>query len=205
MKNNIGYKRLKNIPTVIMTKKDLTEESLDKVKDTARYSLSLDPNQDKKEVIERCLIAQMAEQHVAHYMEGFINHGIENTDDPLSYAYDVLANIKYTGLRIEVKTHQSESKWITVSTGHAEPYKGHAGINLRPFIECGVADLMIIFRTTKVSPGEYKLSPMMMCDRTALIPKSGVVKSSQFTGFYMQNYVSAEIANQYNIHYFDLL
>lgn len=169
MKTNPGWLRLAQLPETRLRSTDLTIESRQKVIDTAKYSLSQNPDQKKEIVVERCVIAQLAEQFVAEWMEGWCNHGSEDTSDPLSYGYDVLSNIKYCGLRIEVKTHQSESAYISVNTGHVGPFKGSKGLHVRPFLELGVADVMIVISTTKdQSSGGWIFTPKVMMDPIAL-------------------------------------
>ena len=79
---NPGWTRLAELKPKIFMVKDLSAEDKVKVKDTIKYSLSQDPDQDKEEVAERCLPAIMAERYVAEHLDGFINHGGENLKDP---------------------------------------------------------------------------------------------------------------------------
>lgn len=167
----------------IFTVKGLSSEDKVKVRDTIKYSLEQDPNQDSKDVAERCWIAVASERYVADHFDGYINHGNENLKDPHTYAYDVLCHPRFSGLRIEVKTHQAASKWISCTTGRFGRYPGGTGVNLGPFVEFSVSDLIIIFKTEQVSPGAVRLIPHIAADRTAFALKSGLVVKSKFDGW----------------------
>lgn len=200
MKNNPGFIRLCSINERTMKSADLSEESKQKVKDTIMYSLSQNPKQHRPSVLIRCVIAQLAEQYVAEWMNGWCNHGNEDLSDPLSYGFDVLSNIKYTGLRIEVKTHQSNSKYISVNTQTAEPFKGTTGLNLRPFLGLNVSDAMIIFDVSESQehPGSWIFKPVIVTDPKSLL-KPGVILKSNFDGYYLNN---RQPENNSNIFYF---
>lgn len=176
-----GFERLKTLKPWFSTSLDLTPETKQKVKDTSEYSLSQDPTQEVKTVVQRNIIAMLAEQKIAQFMDGMINSGDEDTDYPITFAYDVLCPIKYNGMRIEVKTTMSD-KWISVSTGDKGPYAGHTGINLGPFIEHKVADVMIIIKVKEVH-GHYKFEPFMLCQQGAFNKET--VKKSNFEGWYL--------------------
>lgn len=204
MKTNPGWLRLTQLPETRLRTTDLTSESRQKVIDTVKYSLSQNPNQQKELVIERCVIAQLAEQLVAEWMEGWCNHGSEDTSDPFSYGYDVLSNIKYCGLRIEVKTHQSSSSYISVNTGPVGPLKGSKGLHVRPFLELGVADVMIVMSTTKDTlTGGWIFKPKVVMDPVALA-NPNITQASQYDdGYFLKlGFIPAQTKNLLNIFIF---
>lgn len=178
----------------IFTVKDLSSEDKVKVKDTINYSLSQNPNQTREEVREKCWIAVASERMIADHFDGYINSGIENLKDPHTYAYDVLCHPRFSGLRVEVKTHQSGSKWISCSSGAYGLYPGNTGINLGPFLEFAVSDLIIILKADKVSPGAVRLTPFICADKNAFNKKSGLVVKSNHTGWY----ISERIAHSFD-------
>lgn len=200
MKNNKAFKHLASIPKVFLTISDLTDESRVKVQDTIKYAMIQNSESDAKVVAERCVPAMLAEQYVAHWMEGYVMHGDEDLENPWTYAFDVLSGPKYYGMRIEVKTHQSASKYVTVNTGHAEPFKGNTGINLRPFIGLPQADLIIIFNTEQVGNG-WIIKPYLLSDRDSLVAP-GIIVKSKFDGYYINQYVNTLTKNNLNIIYF---
>lgn len=193
-----GFTRLSEIEENIMNKFSLTKESIEKIKSTAEYSLNQDPDQDPKEVVKRCMIAQMAEQYVAEHMEGWFSSGDEDVSEPLTYAFDVLAPMKYNGIRIEVKTHQSGSKWISVSTGASGKYPGKTGINVGPFLQHKVADVIIFFDVEDFGQGHYKLIPRLMADQIAL---EECITKSKYTGYYLNTRIGTSAIGK-NIHTF---
>ncbi len=204
MKTNPGWLRLTQLKETRLRSTDLTPESRQKVIDTVRYSLSQDPNQQKELVVERCVIAQLGEQLVAEWMEGWCNHGSEDTSDPLSYGYDVLSNIKYCGLRIEVKTHQSSSAYISVNTGHVGPFNGSKGLHVRPFLELGVADVMIVMSTSKDTlTGGWIFKPKVVMDPVAL-NNPHVTQASRFDdGYFLKlGFIPETTKNLLNIFIF---
>ncbi|WJJ54637.1 DNA endonuclease IV [Acinetobacter phage AB1I1M-1] len=200
MKTNKAFIRLSQIPSTIMNLKDLSEESKRKIIDTSKYAMSANNEFDAKTVVMRCAIAQMAEQYVAEWMNGHVMHGDEDTSDPWTYAFDVISGPEYYGMRIEVKTHQSESKYITVNTGHADPYPGKQGLNIRPFLEQPQADLIIFFNTRMIDEGVL-LEPYMMSDKDSLRSNEIIVKS-KFEGYYLNQYVKTTTKNNLNIFYY---
>lgn len=204
MKNNPGWQRLSQLPKTRMRSTDLTPESRQKVIDTVRYSLSQDPFQQKEVVVERCVIAQLAEQLVAQWMEGWCNHGSEDTSDPLSYAYDVLSNIKYCGMRIEVKTHQSASNYISVNTGHVGPFKGTKGLHVRPFLDLGIADVMIVIETKPdITSGGWIMIPKVMLDPNALRHPRVTHESQYGDGYFLKlGFISEKVSDLMNIFIF---
>lgn len=206
MKTNPGYIRLTELKEVSLSYKHLSKESVAKIMATVEYSMGLDPNQDRQEVLGRCAIAQLAEQHVAEWLEGWVNHGNENTDDPLSYAFDVLGNIKYNGIRVEVKTHQNQkSNFITIHSKGGQYFSdnGYPGVNVRPFLEAGVADVIVIFDAIENSPEDIRLTPRLLCDPHALI-QPRVVNRSNFRngGYYINNKSLGHLKHMLNIHTF---
>lgn len=203
MKTNPGWLRLTQLPETRLRSTDLTPESRQKVIDTVKYSLSQNPNQQKEIVTERCVIAQLAEQLVAEWMEGWCNHGSEDTSDPLSYGYDVLSNIKYCGLRIEVKTHQSASSYISVNTGHVGPLKGSKGLHVRPFLELGVADVMIVISSSQDQSGGWIFTPKVIMDPVALMNPSITHASQYDDGYFLKlGFIPAQTKNLLNIFIF---
>ncbi|WBF80115.1 endonuclease IV [Escherichia phage vB_Eco_F26] len=181
-KTNPGLQRLFQIPTFTLSNSNLTSEMKVKIADTARYSLKQNPNQDKAEVIERCRIAVYAEFFVADWLSGYVNKGQEDVDDPYTYAWDVLAHPKYCGLRVEVKTHQTDSRWISVTTGCSGEYPYGSGINLGPILNHQVADCIIIFNTKEIHPGVIQYTPKFIGDREDL---RKVVRKSNYNGWYL--------------------
>ena len=195
METNPGFKHLCDIKEIRMRSTDLSQESKTKVKDTILYSLTQNPKQHRPSVLERCVIAQLAEQYVAEWMNGWCNHGNEDLSDPLSYGFDVLANIEYSGLRIEVKTHQSNSKYISVHTQNQEPFKGTTGLNLRPFIGLRVSDVMIIFDVKADDAGSaWLFKPVIIATPKAICSKDVVLKSN-FDGWYINQNEQENISN----------
>lgn len=156
-----------------------------KAKSTAAYSLSQNPDQDKVDVIRRCCIAQLAEKAVADWLDGYVagGRGEENHEDPYTYAWDVLAHPRFCGLRVEVKTHQSDSKWISVTTGYSGDYPGGTGINVGPFLTHRVADCIIILDVEEVRPTIYRFTLKFAGDHEDL---KSVVKKSNYQGWYLQ-------------------
>lgn len=174
--------RLSQVPTFTLSKNDLTSEMKVKISDTVRYSLTQNPDQSKEEVVKRCMIAVYAEYFVANWMNGYVNRGQEDVNDPYTYAWDVLAHPMYSGLRIEVKTHQTDSRWISVTTGYGGDYPGGSGINLGPILNHQVADCIIIFKTTEVSPGVFQYTLKFSGDREDL---KKLVRKSNYSGWYL--------------------
>lgn len=199
MKNK-AFNRLACIEPRHMKISDLTPESKRKVVDTTKYSMDSSGAEYDKSILERCVVAQLAEQYVAEWMEGVCMHGEEDLNDPWTYAFDVLSSHKYYGTRIEVKTHQSGSNYITVNTGHVPPFKGTAGINLRPFIEQKVADLIIFFNTRMIDGG-WLIEPFLVSDRDSLVSKEVIVKS-KYDGYYINKFLPNVIKNHLNLKFF---
>lgn len=177
------WEHLKKMPSFLYTKEDLTPESLQKIVDTTRYSLRKDPGQDREQVMQRCMVATMAEQAIAKWTSGFLCGGDEDYDNPYSFAFDVVSK---EGVRIEVKTHQSGSKWISVHTGHQGDYPHGYGINLGPFMQHKLADLMIMLDVKETLKG-YRFKPKFLAGPGAFVPESGLVQKSQGDGWYLRS------------------
>lgn len=179
----MGLLRLKNLPTFILSNEFLTSEMKVKIADTARYSLKQDPGQIKEDVVRRCKVAVFAEYVVANWLDGYVNKGIEDVEDPYTYAWDVLAHPKYCGIRVEVKTHQIDSKWISVTTGYSGDYPGGNGINIGPFLNHRVADCIIILDAKETSPDVFSYSIKFVGDHEDL---KKIVRKSNYNGWYLQ-------------------
>lgn len=202
-KSNPGFLHLSQIESFIMSKADLTVESIEKIKDTVRYTMNRDPSQDSQQVIRRCMIAQMAEQYVAEYVKGHVAQMDAKYEDPYTWAWDVLAHPEYSGLRIEVKTHQSNAKWIQVSTGSTGRYPVHGdgrGINIGPFLDHNVADVLIMFDVNEINE-KYEFTPVLLCDSIALT-NTDLVKRSQYQGYYLNLNIRDDLKESLTLHTF---
>lgn len=184
IRNSNTWKRLERLQPFTMMVKDLTPQSKEKVKDTTRYSLRKDPSQDEREVLRRCTIATLAEQYVAQEALGWVLGGEEDYDNPYSFAYDVVSR---EGVRIEVKTHQSKAKWISVHTGAEGDYPNGYGINLGPFLDHRLADMMVMLDTKEINGGIYQFTPKFLAGVKAFHPDSGFVQKSQGEGWYLRS------------------
>ena len=102
----------------------LNQTSIDKINSTVAYSLSKNPERDYNSALKRCTIAQTAEQKVAEILNGYNTNFDIDYDDPYTYSFDVLAGFEFYNTRIEVKTHQSNSRWITVNIDRHNKNKG---------------------------------------------------------------------------------
>lgn len=170
------------MPTFTLQTSDLTSEMKTKIKDTVRYTMGKDPSQNLEDAVKRCRAAVYAEYKVADWLNGYVNAGQEDTDDPYTYAWDVLAHPMYCGLRVEVKTHQTDSRWISVTTGYSGNFPGGSGINLGPILNHKVADCIIIFDTKEVSPGVLEYTLKFSGDRESL---TKIVRKSNYSGWYL--------------------
>ena len=197
MKENKAFKHLCRIPERRMGLSDLSEANRDKVVSTAKYAMNANGESDQREVLKRCLIATLAEQYIAEWMQGHVMHGEEDLNDQWTYAFDVLSGPEYYGMRIEVKTHQSPSRYINVHTGHRSPYPGSQGLNIRPFLELRHADLIIVF-DTKEDNGGWIFRPCFLSDVDSMLYDSVVVKS-KFDGYYINQYISTIAKENLNI------
>ena len=186
IRNSDTWALLQRLNPTIMTTRHMSNLAKEKAHDTARYSLEQDPNQNSQDVLRRCLVAMMAEQIVAKAVHGFMPTGRENHDNPWSFAYDVVAK---DGVRIEVKTHQTKSKYITVNTGMSGDYPAKSpGINLGPFLGHKLADLIIIFDTKQDETGAVLFTPKFLAGRDAFSKDSGLVIRSNFNdGYYLSS------------------
>lgn len=186
IRNSDTWALLQRLNPTIMSTRHMTNLAKEKAHDTARYSLEQDPNQNSQDVLRRCLVAMMAEQIVAKAVHGFTPTGRENHDNPWSFAYDVVAK---DGVRIEVKTHQTKSKYITVNTGMSGDYPAKSpGINLGPFLGHKLADLIIIFDTKQDETGAVLFTPKFLAGRDAFAKESGLVIRSNFNdGYYLSS------------------
>jgi hypothetical protein len=174
--------RLSQIPTFTLSKNDLTSEMKVKIADTVRYSLSQNPDQSHEEVIKRCKVAVFAEYFVANWLDGYVNHGSEDVKDPYTWAWDVLAHPRYTGLRVEVKTHQSTSKWISVTTGQGGEFPKGTGINIGPFLNFKIADCIIILDVTETTPDDFLFTLKFVGDHNSL---RTITRKSNYSGWYL--------------------
>lgn len=184
IRNSNTWALLQRLKPVSMYIKDMSEQVKEKAKDTADYSLEQDPTQNRNQVLNRCYIAMMAEQIVVEAVHGFLPCGSEDFDNPYSFAYDVVAK---DGVRIEVKTHQSDSKWINVHTGMSGDYPSEVpGINLGPFLKHKLSDLIIIFDSKANGSGGILFTPKILAGLDAFSTSSPLVKKSQFNpGYYL--------------------
>lgn len=197
--SNPGWQRLLELTPTTFNLNVLTPELKVKIKDTVLYSMRQSPDQDPKECIKKCAIAVYAEYYVAHHMAGYVNRGIEELNDPYTYAYDVLSHPKYCGLRVEVKTHQTDSRWVGVTSGAYGMYPGGYGINLGPFLEFPVSDLIVIFKSEEISPECIQLTPWMLADKEAMLPGTGVVAKSKFEGWYLTGRINHDCSAAFKI------
>lgn len=197
--NNPGWQRLLELTETSFSLDQLTPELKVKIKDTVLYSMRQSPDQDPKECIKKCAIAVYAEYYVAHHMAGYVNRGIEELDDPYTYAYDVLSHPKYSGLRIEVKTHQTDSRWVSVTTGAYGIYPGGQGINLGPFLAFPVSDIIVILKSEETSPGVIRLTPWLLSDKESFSQGTDVVLKSKFDGWYLSGRIRHDFKSAFKI------
>lgn len=183
---SLTWKQLLNLKPTDLTVEDLSSENKIKASNTARNSLKLDESQNRRAVLKRCVIATLAEQMVALATAGRVMDSEFDKTNPFSYAFDVISE---EGVRIEVKTHQSDSRWINVHTKGRYPYPHGSGIDLDGFLTYRLSDLIIILETDEVSPGVYRFTPRMMGDQTAFLPGSGLVQESKYEngGWYLRS------------------
>lgn len=183
---SLTWKQLLNLKPIDLTVEDLSSENKIKASNTARNSLKLDESQNRRAVLKRCVIATLAEQMIALATAGRVMDSEFDKTNPFSYAFDVISE---EGVRIEVKTHQSDSRWINVHTKGRYPYPHGSGIDLDGFLTYRLSDLIIILETDEVSPGVYRFTPRMMGDQTAFLPGSGLVQESKYEngGWYLRS------------------
>ena len=101
-----------------------------------------------------------------------------NFDDPFTYAFDVLSGIEYYGTRIEVKTHQSNAKWIAVNI---EKNNKFGMINLHHFLSIDVADYIAIYDSKRFDNG-FNFKTAFIGTREQLKP---LIRKSNFKGWYL--------------------
>lgn len=161
-----------------MSYSDLWPSSIDKINSTISYTMNSNPNQNINQVKKRCTLATMAEQQVAYHMCGQVIDSKVDYNDPFSFAFDVLSSHIYHGARIEVKTHQSDGRWINVNIDR----KNESGfMNLYPLLNYSVADFVTIFRTDKIKQGTYAFTSMFTGTPHQIAP---IIKKSQYNQYY---------------------
>lgn len=183
IQNSKTWSQLTALRMVYLPYSWLDKAGLDKARDTTKYSLRKDDSQNAEEVATRCLIATMAEKYIADVTGGFMLGGEEDYSNPYSFAFDVVSG---EGVRIEVKTHQSDSKWISVHTGQDGYYPNGYGINLGPFMDHRVADVLVMF-DVKATYGGIELLPKFIAGPSAFDPESGFVQKSRGDGWYLRS------------------
>lgn len=169
---------LQSLNNFTMSPLDLSEPSIKKVNSTIRYTMNTNPHQNIEHARLRCVIAQMAEQKTANHMNGDFMDCDVNFDDPFTYAFDVLSGIEYYGTRIEVKTHQSNAKWIAVNI---EKKNEWGMINLHHFLSIDVADYIAIY-DSKRADSSVNFKTVFMGTREQLKP---LIRKSNFKGWYL--------------------
>lgn len=183
---SLTWKQLLNLKPVNLAVENLSRENKIKALKESDHSMSLDSSQDQPSVLKRCVIATLGEQLVAQCTNGrVIDNGFDKTNS-FSYSFDIISE---EGMRIEVKTHQSGSRWISVHTKGNHPYPYGSGIDLDGFLTYRLSDLIIILDTEEVAPGVYRFTPKMMGDQTAFLPGSGLVQKSKYknNGWYLRS------------------
>lgn len=183
---SLTWKQLLNLKPTDLTVEDLSRENKIKAISTARHSMALDASQEQRSTLKRCVIATLAEQMVAECTFGRVMDSEFDKANPFSYSFDVISE---EGVRIEVKTHQSDSRWINVHTKGRYPYPHGSGIDLDGFLTYRLSDLIIILDVEEVGPGVYRFIPRMMGDQTAFLPGSGLVQESKYEngGWYLRS------------------
>ncbi|QAU03901.1 DNA endonuclease IV [Acinetobacter phage Henu6] len=185
MQENKAWIHLTTLKPITLGVSDLTPESKQKVIDTTKHALEYNGETDTESVLQRCVIAQLAEQYIAQHMKGHcINDENVNINDPWTYAFDVLAGPEYYGMRIEVKTQQSGAKWVSVNTGQSGLYPGSTGLNIKPFLTTGIPDIIVIFKTTELHRSVWTFEPFLIANQEGL---KEVVQKSNFTGYYIND------------------
>lgn len=183
---SLTWKQLLNLKPVNLTVENLSRENKIKALKESEHSMSLDNSQEQRSALKRCVIATLGEQLVAQCTNGRVMDTEFNKANPFSYSFDVISE---EGVRIEVKTHQSDSRWISVHTKGRHPYPYGSGIDLDGFLTYRLSDLIIILDVEEVSPGVYRFIPRMMGDQTAFLPGSGLVQESKYEngGWYLRS------------------
>ena len=152
----------------------LNQTSIDKINSTVAYSLSKNPERDYNSALKRCTIAQTAEQKVAEILNGYNTNFDIDYNDPYSYSFDVLAGFEFYNTRIEVKTHQSNSRWITVNI---DRHNKNNHMNLYPFLEYNITDVIVIYKTDGVV-----FNTIFVGNVNDIKP---LIKKSNYSGWYL--------------------
>lgn len=167
-----GFKHLTEIGQFNMSLKDASDETRIKIIDTAKYALECDPTRDRQQLIHVTTASLLAEQYVASHMEGSSYSGVEDINDPFTFAFDVLSHIKYQGLRIEVKCAFS-NKWVNIRSSN---HPSNEGISLDAFLASNVADVMIIFLTQENQSGVFTYRPGFVIGRDVFTQYPDLIK-----------------------------
>lgn len=171
--------RLREMSNFYMRNNDLNSFSNEKIRKTIEYSISKNYNQNFDQTVLRCTIATMAEQKVAEITAGIVADYIIDYSDPLSFAYDVLSGPQYHGARIEVKTHQTNSRWISVNVERENP---NGIMNLHHFLEYEAADVIVIYRSNYNVGGGYMFQSAFIGTRSDI---KRVITRSNYSGWYL--------------------
>lgn len=170
---------LRELNSFTMDASQLTQQSINKINSTTEYSLRNRTGQNRSQVITRCTIATMAEQEVARHMNGYVMDSVIDFDDPFTYAFDVLSGVEYYGSRIEVKTHQSNARWISVNLDERN-VSGH--MNLFHFLNYDVADYITIFDSKPIAHNVYNFKCVFAGTKANL---RSVIRKSNYNGWYL--------------------
>lgn len=170
---------LQSLSQFTMDTNQLTATSVTKIKSTVSYSMNNRTGQDINQVTRRCMIATMAEQQVAEHMNGYVMDSTIDFNDPFTYAFDVLSGIEYYGTRIEVKTHQTNSRWISVNIDE----RNTTGfMNLYHFLNYEVSDYITIFNTSPYVNNAYNFNRAFVGTKYDL---KRVIRKSNYNGWYL--------------------
>ena len=153
---------------------------VDKIKSTLKYTMTKNPDQDLTIASKRILTATVAEFRVAEHMNGNIANYEVNYENPFTYGFDVLSSIDFYGARIEVKTHQSSNKWISVNIDHDNPDE-KKGLNVVHFLDYNVSDLIVIYRTN-IKDKLVTFKNTFVGNQDQL---KSVIKKSRYNGWYI--------------------
>ena len=184
---NPGFARLASLGSFSVRIVESSAVARQKIKTTAEYAKTKSPNDSTEDIIERCARSILAEEYIAKFMEGQYSAGKEDLDDPYTWAYDVLSNQKYSGLRVEVKTTTAQ-KWISCSTGKMEPYPsyGFKGISFAGTMNHQIADLVIVLRVS-LNDGVFTYKPVFLFTPDVLEEHVGFVRESNYDGWYLRS------------------
>lgn len=170
--------QLQSLSQFTMSPDQLTLASVSKVKSTVAYSMANRSGQDINNVTRRCIIATMAEQQVATHMMGYVMDSIVDFNDPFTYAFDVLSGIEFYGARIEVKTHQSNARWISVNLDE----RNTTGfMNLYHFLNYEISDYITIFNSSQYG-NSYNFNRVFTGTKYSL---KQVIRKSNYNGWYL--------------------